>query len=134
MLKKKKTPVKAFKKTGRRYEESIRLKIIDEIQSSGISMRKASRDFGINRRTLDSWLSEYKFTNLKQIEIDLSRMPEIENEKADQKLLKKQVLELTRALGKAKLKISSLEELIVVTEERLKVKITKKAGTRQSKE
>lgn len=134
MLKKKKTPLKSFKKTGRRYDESIRLKIIDEIQSSGISMRKASRDFGINRRTLDSWLSDYKFANLKQIEIDLSRMPEIEDEKGNQKLLKKQVLELTRALEKAKLKISSLEELIEVTEEQLKVKIAKKAGTRQSKE
>lgn len=134
MLKKKKTPVKAFQKTGTRYDESIRLKILDEIQSSGMSMRKASRDFGIHRRTLDSWLSEYKFTNLKQIEIDLSRMPEIEDEKGNQKLLKKQVLELTRALEKAKLKISSLEELIEVTEEQLKVKIAKKAGTKQSKE
>ncbi len=33
MLKKKKTTIKAFKKMGIRYDESIKLKILNEIQS-----------------------------------------------------------------------------------------------------
>jgi len=44
------------------------------------------------------------------------------------------VLDLTKELEKAKLKISSLETMIEVSEQDLHIKIRKKPGAKQSKE
>ncbi|WP_434059818.1 hypothetical protein, partial [Myroides marinus] len=49
------------------------------------------------------------------------------------KKLNKQVIELQKALEKANLKIETLETLIEVSEQDLKIKIRKKSGAKQSK-
>ena len=56
------------------------------------------------------------------------------NETSTVKALSKQVIELQKALEKAKLKIDGLQTMIQVSEEELKIKIRKKPGAKQSKE
>jgi len=54
-------------------------------------------------------------------------------EETKARILAKQVLDLTKELEKAKLKISGLETMIEVSEQDLHIKIRKKPGTKQSK-
>ena len=60
----------------------------------------------------------------------LSRMNDDQKESA----LNKKIQELTKELEYAKLKIISLETMITVAENDLKIKIRKKRGTKQLKE
>jgi hypothetical protein len=49
------------------------------------------------------------------------------------RILGKQVLDLTKELEKSKLRISGLETMIEVSEQELNIKIRKKSGAKQSR-
>jgi hypothetical protein len=56
------------------------------------------------------------------------------NENQQNLALTKKIKELTTALEKSELKVITLQTMIQVAEEDLKIKIRKKSGTKQSKE
>ena len=115
----------------RRDEEEM-AKIIGEISSGMVSIRGACLKYGLCRNTLKLWITKQ---TVRTLEINLSaHQMTSNNENVDSKALQRKIYELTRALEHANLKISSLETLIKVSEEDLKIKIRKKPGTKQSKE
>lgn len=132
MKEKKKVTSLHERKPYQRLEPLEKRKIVQEIHSGLIGQRAASRKYGINRKTVAACLTDITIVNLKPKEI---AQPSISmTESATTKLLARQVQELTKALEHARLKISSLETLIEVSEEELHIKIRKKPGTKQSKE
>lgn len=120
-------------KTGRKYDESIKRKIVSEVNSGLLSSRGAERKYGINRKTINGWITELSYANFRPLELAQNTMADIKEEQKI-RLLAKQVLDLTKELEKSKLKISSLETMIEVSEESLKIKIRKKPGAKQSRE
>jgi len=116
----------------RRRSEEEMLEIVREIQERGMPKKTACRKYGVNRNTL-------RLFNLKQSTRDLSQnhsldLLSIMNENQQHLALAKKIKELTTALEKSELKVLTLQTMIQVAEDDLKIKIRKKSGTKQSKE
>ncbi|MFD0701955.1 hypothetical protein, partial [Myroides pelagicus] len=77
---------------------------------------------------IEDSLLTFKLSNLRE---EVMAKP-VEQETVVKKL-NKQVIELQKALEKANLKLETLETLIKVSEQDLKIKIRKKSGAKQSK-
>jgi hypothetical protein len=116
----------------KRRTDGEMIKIVKEIESGLISIRAACFKYGLCRNTLKLFITKFSIRTLgdefsNQI---LSRMNDDQKESA----LNKKIQELTKELEYAKLKIISLETMITVAENDLKIKIRKKRGTKQLKE
>ena len=126
-------PGRPFQRDGRSYPEAVKRKVVSEIQSRSLSQREAERQFKINRKTIDCWITKYSLLPLKPETSSQSGMVNpIKNKQVS--LLTKQVSELQKALEKAQLKIDGLETMIKISENELKIKIRKKPGAKQSRE
>jgi predicted nucleic acid-binding Zn-ribbon protein len=115
-----------------RRTEGEMIKIVKEIESGLISIRTACFKYGLCRNTLKLFITKLSIRTLgddfsTQIR---SRM----NDSQKESTLNKKIQQLTKELEYAKLKIISLETMIAVAEDDLKIKIRKKRGTKQSKE
>jgi ATP-dependent Lon protease len=115
-----------------RRTEGEMIKIVKEIESGLISIRAACFKYGLCRNTLKLFITKFSIRTLgddfsSQIR---SRM----NDSQKESVLNKKIQQLTKELEYAKLKIISLETMIAVAEDDLKIKIRKKRGTKQSKE
>lgn len=115
-----------------RRSEKEKRRIVHEVNQDIIGIRAACRKYGLNRNTLRSWrvLFSLPVTNSPAPPEPFTTMPDLQ---ADQTLTR-QVKALTKALAQAELKISSLQTVIEVAEEELKIRIRKKSGTKRSKE
>ena len=131
MKEKRKLPTSKLRKTGRSYDESIRLKVVQELKAGFLSHRAASRKYGIDRKTLDNWVTQSACTNLPPLKIAQIALADMK-EDIKIKVLAKQVLDLTKALEQSQLKTIALETMIEVAESDLHIKIRKKRGTKQS--
>jgi len=114
-----------------RRSDAEMIKIVREIQSGLISNRAACFKYGLCRNTLKLFITKFSIRTLgdefsNQI---LSRMNDDQKESA----LNKKIHQMTKDLEYAKLKIISLETMITVAENDLKINIRKKRGTKQLK-
>ena len=131
---KKEGGVNLFQRNGRSYPESVKRKVVSEIQTGSLSQRAAEKKFKINRKTIDSWITQYSLIPLKPKTLSQTTAMAKPIENNQVRFLSKQVSELQKALEKAQLKIDGLETMIRVSEEELKIKIRKKPGAKRSKE
>jgi transposase-like protein len=120
-------------KVGRAYSESVKSKIVGEINCGLLSHREASKKYGINRKSIGSWITQLSLLNSKPLEIAQNTMVDMKEDNKT-RILSKQVLDLTKELEKSKLRISSLETMIEVSEQEFQIKIRKKPGAKRSKE
>jgi transposase InsO family protein len=56
-------------KVGRAYSESVKRKIVGEINCGLLSHREASKKYGINRKSIGNWITQLSLLNLKPLEI-----------------------------------------------------------------
>ena len=108
------------------------LQIVKEIHENGLPKKTACRKYGLNRNTLKLFILKQSTKQLHENDsLDLlSSM----NENQQHLALTKKIKELSSALAKSELKVTTLETMIKVDEDDLKIKIRKKSGTKQSKE
>lgn len=109
-----------------RRTEKEKRRIVHEVNQGIIGIRAACRKYGLNRNTLRSWLVVFSLPTT-----DTLATPEPPTTMPDPQLdqtLTRQVKALNKALAQAELKISSLQTVIEVAEEELKIKIRKKSG------
>jgi transposase-like protein len=132
-MKKKKVVMSAkLTKIGRAYSESVKRKIVGEINCGLLSHREASKKYGVNRKSIGNWITQLSLLNLKPLEIARNTMVDMKEDNKN-RILAKQVLDLTKELEKSKLRISGLETMIAVSEQELNIKIRKKSGAKQSR-
>lgn len=74
MKKERQTYQKSIRRKGASYQASDKQLVINSILVDRISVREASRRYGVNRRTIDSWLSAFKYSNVEKIQEDLHEM------------------------------------------------------------
>lgn len=131
-IKKEITRVKQVK-TSRSYDDKLKRRVVHEITSGLLSHRAAALKYGINRKTVNNWVTSQSHNNLRPMEIAKSAMIDIKEE-SKVRILAKQVMDLTKELDKAKLTIVGLQTIIEVSEQDLHIKIIKKPGAKQSKD
>ena len=108
------------------------LEIVKEIHENGLPKKTACKKYGVNRNTLKLFIlnqSPKELVSNHSLDL-LSTM----NENQQHLALTKKIKELSSALEKSELKVITLETMIKVAEDDLKIKIRKKSGTKQSKE
>jgi transposase-like protein len=94
-------------KVGRSYSESVKRKIVGEINCGLLSHREAAKKYGVDRKSVGSWITQLSLLNLKPLEIAQNTMVDMKQDSKN-RILAKQVLDLTKKLEKSKLRISSL--------------------------
>lgn len=104
------------------------MKVAREIHEGLIKPSAAIRKYGFCSRTIYNWLNKYTYRMWSEKET--KSMPDPQG--SDDRSQSKKIRELERALATAKLKVAALETVIDVAEKQLKIKIRKKAGTKQS--
>lgn len=116
----------------KRRSEAEMLEIVKEIHENGLPKKTACKKYGVNRNTLKLFILNQSTKELvSNHSLDLlSTM----NENQQHLALTKKIKELSSALEKSELKVITLETMIKVAEDDLKIKIRKKSGTKQSKE
>ncbi|SEI70155.1 Transposase [Dyadobacter koreensis] len=127
--KEKKVTVKN-RKPYERLSDTEKKKIVHEINSGLIGQRAAARKYGLNRKTLGTWVAEFSSFNARPREVAEEAIGNM-NENSKTRILAKQVQDLTKQLEKANLKISGLQTMIEVSEQELHIKIRKKPGSKQ---
>lgn len=113
-----------------RLSEEEKRKIVQEINSGLIGHRAAARKYGISRNNIAKWIVKFSFLNLKPLEIANNAIENMD-EKTKIRELSRQIRYLTEQLENSQLKVRGLETLIAVSEEQLKIKITKKSGAKR---
>lgn len=114
-----------------RRTEGEMIKIVKEIESGLISIRAACFKYGLCRNTLKLFITKF---SIRTLGYDYSTQTRSRmNDSQKESVLNKKIQQLTKELEYAKLKIISLETMITVAEDDLKIKIRKKRGTKQSK-
>ena len=108
------------------------IKIVIEIETGIISIRNACFRYGLCRNTLKLFITKFSLRTLGDEFSPQTHSRMNDDKKAS--ALNKKIHQLTKDLEYAKLKIISLETMITVAENDLKIRIRKKRGTKQLKE
>ena len=110
------------------YREEFKRYIVKEIQS-GVSQYSLSKKHNISLRTFYRWM--ITFGDMKPSK-NPSSYPVFSSIEEENAYLKKELKEREKACHQAQMKATALDTLIDVAEEKLKVSIRKKPGTKQS--
>jgi transposase-like protein len=111
-----------------RYDESFRIRVVQEVEGGRISKEAARRKYGIGgKSTVLSWCRKYGREDYAY----MPGKPNITNRTADEK--DQRIAELERLLKQKDLAIDALESLIEVANEMYTTDLKKKVGLRRSK-
>ena len=122
------------RKPYQRLDDNLKSRIVNEILGKKIGFRAACKKYKICRSTVVNWVKKEKVNTLVNEEPPSSFDPlHLEmNEKRMEKVSTQNARLLTEELKRAKLQIEGLQTMIEFAEEKFKIKIRKKAGTKQS--
>lgn len=127
---------KAFKrKPWQRIPESLKTRIVGEVLRGEITLRAASMKYSIHRTTLYAALHKVQVNGLIN-DVPVPRKKDVNldmNQKQLERTSAQEIKALTEELKRAKLKNEALNIMIDVAEEKFKIKIRKKAGTKRSR-
>lgn len=111
------------------YEVPFRRWLVREIEAGHLSVAEAIERFNFHpvsgSSLIRTWRKRYPSV------VDLHLPPMTQAERQQMEALQKQVRQLEKQLDDARMKAIALDTLIDVAEEKLKVEIRKKAGTKQ---
>jgi len=115
-----------------KYPESFAKQVVRDIIINDLSFRDAAKHYNLASATMPyGWYKKYS----AEIEQMITDPMEVPPEAAPNETEKDPTIkELRKALEMANLKITSLEIMIDIAEEELKVEIRKKSGTKQPRE
>ena len=106
--------------TLRRFEEGLKVKIVEEIEGGLLSIAEAGREYSAPKATIRSWLEEYGRFKAKRSVMEVVMKSE-----------KERIAELEKALADAHLKMRVYDEIISLAGKKYKVDLKKTFGTRQ---
>jgi len=124
------------KRTQKDYSLSLKLQIVQEIETGRLSVSEATRKYGIqSRKTIVEWLR--KFGNFDWENQNPSHMPKTPEQKimeleAQVKLLEKQKALLERQAFVADKKVIIFDMMIDIAEQEYKIDIRKNSSPGQS--
>ena len=111
------------------YEVAFRRWLVRELDAGRITVADAIERFNFKPRSGVELIRQWRKKYASDINLSLPVMTERERQKLE--VLQKQVKALEKQLEDAQMKNAALETLIDVAEEKLKIQIRKKPGTKQ---
>jgi transposase-like protein len=123
---------KQMRKAAPKADENERAKVVAQINRGELRISQASRSYCVPRVEISRWITTHTKINLKSTLKDpvyCSMTVEERNKELEEQLRQAQKL-----LEEARLKISGLETLIEVAEEKFEIQIKKKRGSKPSGE
>ena len=120
------------------YSEEMKLKVIEQVISGGISMSEASRRYNIGGKcTVSRWISNFISQNYPTDQIEqtgmVRRLSEEEDPKGEIARLRSKIKQLEDQLEYEKLRSEAYETMIRIAEKEFKLPIKKKFGAKQSR-
>jgi hypothetical protein len=115
-----------------KYSDSFRRMVCEEILSGKIYQAGAQRKYSLNKGVICTWLKWYKKHFAENNEIVGKPLQMTSQNLTDLNALSQKNAQLQAALEASELKIAALETMIDVAEEKFKMNIRKKPGTKQS--
>lgn len=120
------------------YSNEMKLKVIDQVLTEGISMTEVSRRYNIGGKcTVSRWISNFKDQNHQTINPShddmVRRLSEEEDPKGEIARLREKIKQLEDQLEYEKLRSEAYETMIKLAEKEFKLPIKKKFGARQSR-
>jgi transposase-like protein len=124
------------RKPYQRFNDNLKSRIVNEILNKTLGFRAVCKKYKIGQSTVVNWIKKEKVNILVMEDPGIAHVPLHlgMNEKRMQKASTQSVRLLTEELRRAKLQIEGLQTMIEVAEEKFKIKIRKKAGTKRSRE
>lgn len=115
---------------GQQFDDDKKRQIAAEINGGFMRISDACRAYGVSRHYVNTWVSSNTGANLEitTSAVYYSMTPEQKNKELEERLRIVQ-----KQLEEARLKISGLETLIEVAEEKFEIQIKKKPGTKPPK-
>ncbi|MFO7613859.1 MAG: transposase [Bacteroidales bacterium] len=120
------------------YSEEMKLKVIEQVLSGGISMSEASRRYKIGGKcTVSRWISNFMrrnnpTDNIEQPDME-RRLSEEEDPQGEIARLKTTIKQLEEQLEYEKLRSEAYETMIQIAEKEFRLPIKKKFGAKQSR-
>lgn len=121
-----------MKKATPKPDANERAKVVEQINLGELSISQACRTYYVARHEMFKWISTYTRINLKSTLKDPVYCSMTAEEK--NKELAEQLRRAQKLLEEARLKISGLETLIEVAEEKFEIQIKKKYGSKRPEE
>lgn len=120
------------------YSEEMKLKVIEQVLTGGISMCEASRRYNIaGNCTVSRWISKFMTQNNPTVNTNqpdmLRRLSEDEDPKGEIARLRAKIKQLEDQLEYEKLRSEAYETMIRIAEKEFKLPIKKKFGAKQSR-
>jgi transposase-like protein len=120
------------------YSEEMKLKVIEQVLSGGISMCEASRRYKIGGKcTVSRWISNFISQNNPDISTErpdmARRLSEDEDPQGEIARLREKVKQLEDQLEYEKLRSEAYETMIRIAEKEFNLPIKKKFGAKQSR-
>lgn len=125
------------KRTQKDYTESLKIRIVEEVESGKLTKAAAKRQYGIQgEATIRNWIEKYgNLDKSYKIRSYMEKSPEQELMELRQelKLLKKKNQRLEKELENQDKKVLFFDMMIDIAEEEFNIPIRKKSLYRQSK-
>jgi transposase-like protein len=102
----------------RRFSDSLKMKIVEEIESGAMSISEAGREYGATKSAVKYWLGEYGRFKPKHNIVEVVMKSE-----------KERIAELEKALSDAHLKMRVYDEIFNLAGKKYKVDLKKTFGT-----
>lgn len=120
------------------YSEEMKLKVIEQVLTGGISMCEASRRYNIaGNCTVSRWISKFMTQNNPTVNTNqpdmVRRLSEDEDPKGEIARLRAKIKQLEDQLEYEKLRSEAYETMIRIAEKEFKLPIKKKFGAKQSR-
>lgn len=102
----------------RRFNEGLKQRIVEEIESGQLSIVEAGRTYGTTKSAVKQWLDEYGKFKPKHSIVEVVMKSEQEK-----------IAELEKALAEAHLKMRAYDKIIELAGKKYKVDLKKSFGT-----
>jgi transposase-like protein len=120
----------------KRFTDSFKRKVVQEVLSGGISKEAARRKYGLKGKSgILQWMRKFGVATEKEEKVVTNRfvIMERKQKKEEAKSKDEQIKLLEKALANAELKAEGYSRMIQIAEDQFKIKIRKKLSTKQSK-
>src|SRR6185295_3859545 len=120
--------IKPTKRQIRYFSESFRKEKVREIERNLTTVRMVSKEYDVSPGAVYKWLHKYSFFRAKQIRQIIEPMSDAHKIKE----LRKKIQELEQLVGQKQIQIEFKDKMIELAEEKYKIDIKKKIGSRLS--
>lgn len=107
------------------FSETLKKKVVKDIESGKVSVSLASREFNVSQQAVYGWLKKFS-PNLYP---NTTIVVQMESEQYKSKELEKRIAELEAALGRKQLEIDFLNKVIEIADKDLGIDIKKNIVT-----